>query len=88
MTTHCQATRRGKYLSPALLLHISYDEMCHHRATPGHADNTLNGHQGIYSDPYIGRMGQRAIPSVRLRTLTGDEGLMTVREATPRTIAP
>jgi hypothetical protein len=47
-----------------------------------------NGHQGRYSDPYIGSTGQCAISSVRLRMLTGDEGLMTIEEATPHTIAP
>jgi hypothetical protein len=45
-------------------------------------------HQGLYSDTYIRRTGQRAIPSVRLHTLTRDEGLMTTREAMPRTTAP
>jgi hypothetical protein len=54
--THCQATRQGKELSPALPIHVNYDEMHHHRATPGHTHNTLNGRRGLYSDPYIGRM--------------------------------
>jgi hypothetical protein len=60
-----RATRQGTDLSPTPLIHVSYDETCHHQATSGYAHITPNGHRGLYSDPYIGRTGQRVIPSVR-----------------------
>jgi hypothetical protein len=78
-----RATWRGGDLSPALLMHVSYDWTCHHQVTSGYAHNTLNGHHGLYSDPYIGWTRQRVISSVRLRTLAGDEGPMTIGKATP-----
>jgi hypothetical protein len=86
--THRRATQQGKDLSPSLLIHVIYDGTRHHQATSGHTHRMLNGHRGLYSDPYIGRTRQRAISSVSLRTLIGDEGLMMTGESTPHMTAP
>jgi hypothetical protein len=82
-----RATRRGKDLSPTLLIHVSYDETRHHKAMPGYACTTRNGHLGHYSDSYIGRMGQRAILSMCLCAIAGDDGGMMTEEDTTHTIA-
>jgi hypothetical protein len=83
-TNSLSNTQQGRDLSLALLIHVSYDGMRYHQAMSKYAHSTLNGHRGLYSDPYIERTGQRVIPSVGLRTLVGIEGPMTTGEATPR----
>jgi hypothetical protein len=86
--THRRATRQGKDLSLALLIHVIYDGTRHHQATFGHTHRTLNGHRGLYSDPYIRRTRQHAISSVSLCMLIGDEGLMMTGESTPHMTVP